>query len=297
MDDLPTEILVHIFSMGCQESWTHQTRTPYPALSKEKSEPPGPFSLPYTPHPRAPKAFARRIASVCATWRDIVEGTPRLHLARLELNAKLSYNLIEQDISVELTAFEHSLRTSRGCDLDVLLYWGSDASERESRLFLWGMKMLVNYRQQWRCVSASFSHPLSPISALSSAFLSKAEDLVWFCVHLPTQGYPPPTPPSIDLYLHDGTQELDCNPFEGLKSVAHLEGNLRRLSKTDRLAEGCVRTISVSDAYGSCWADFIKVLKLCSRATFITLSSDGLTELPHLDSIPKSAVSYLSHRP
>jgi hypothetical protein len=208
-----------------------------------------------------------------------VHDANELNIARLELTAKLSYNVVEQDIAADLAAFQNTLRTSRGCDLDVLLYWGSDTSERESRLFLWGMSGLVKHYRQWRCVSASFSQTASPISALCSFFLSRAEHLLWFAVHLPQAIFLPPSPPQVDLSLFGGPERLEYNPFGRLRTAKHLEGNIKRLAQATGLDKNCLRTISL-DSSVSTWQEFIAVMRMCSQARFISFSADGLIDLP-----------------
>ncbi len=142
IQDVPTELILKIFTVGCDlEFHTKQTG----------------FSLaPYTTQRRRPKPFVADAILVCRLWRAILYGTNALWFTSASLT-----NCSSIDFDTQIAIYKDILESSRGCDIDLVLYSGFIGDTRAPRtavlagsLFVHAIRLAIPYLTQVRVVKA-----------------------------------------------------------------------------------------------------------------------------------------------
>src|ERR1700761_4552736 len=147
IDELPTELLVKIFTIGSEAPISlNEMAVIYPLES----------SL----HKRCRKPFTELVSQVCSRWRAITElrSTSHLWVTIVQLRSLFSTT----DIDVQLLQFKEALLASEGSDLSVFYRAerNPNAMDREdplavsTRLCMHGLTFLRDYTQQIRSVHA-----------------------------------------------------------------------------------------------------------------------------------------------
>jgi hypothetical protein len=150
INDLPLEILLHIFVAGCNEPDDPQELVDYDGLAWFN-----PFA-PVYPHPRRRKSFAALLRRVCVSWRNIIEDLPNIrspfHVIRVALDRGSPMALPRQ-----LSKTKKFLASSNGCDViakfscyDVTKNIEELSPEEEKlvRIFIHGMYTIVPFQRQ-----------------------------------------------------------------------------------------------------------------------------------------------------
>jgi hypothetical protein len=139
-DRLPTEIINHIFSAGCEE--------------KEIT-----FGTTYS-KPRRLKAFALRMSQVCRQWRALAHAPVNFHFWFVYLFLDATNGLSQSDLCQSMARNEDILLKSKLSDVDV--FYKSRPQIDQERLFTYAIVRLVRYKNQLRSFSI-ISRPLESV--------------------------------------------------------------------------------------------------------------------------------------
>jgi hypothetical protein len=149
IDRLPDELLLHIFTAGCQPELENNTSF---GIGNDAFS-----NTNFIRATRAAKPFIAPILCVCRRWAQLTSSTPHFYIATITLICTSDAGLVLRhapDISTQLAIAKDILENSQGCDLDARLFvfLGGFTSTTAFRLWYWGISIMTPYLRQLRYV-------------------------------------------------------------------------------------------------------------------------------------------------
>ena len=153
INDLPFELLLHIFVTGCDEP-------DYPREADDFDWSDDRYAFLHL-HPRRPKTFAALLRRVCASWRNIIEAPGKtgsqFHVVRVGMEWDWLNQSSIQGLLRQFSKTKKFLASSNGCD--VIAHFEclttrddvgelSPKEEKIVRIFIHGMYTIVPFQRQ-----------------------------------------------------------------------------------------------------------------------------------------------------
>jgi hypothetical protein len=265
---LPDELIVLIFTAGCQIDLTIFPWADY-RTSRERVFLDAAHDNSY----RRPKDFTRLAMRVCSRWRDLALSAPYLHVASLVLLCKPHWDMYRVDqweLTHQLAIFKHTLESSQGCSLDLILNLVSFTEAAHYRLFYCGLALLEPYASQLQIVIARCAKG----EALDYLYriISKARRLTWLeVIDLGTYD-PSGSEPRFDAELHSNHAAEDQSMrFSSFVSAEHMEIPCDLLRSISEQAIRSTRSLTLQESSQDHSLYFEALARACN-ATRVSLN-------------------------